>query len=75
MIAKLSTGRLTNNRGPSSKPWYQYTRQQQYNKRKGLVNSIQCALTFCEEGFKAFKLSMHLKSLTWLQVHVSPTDA
>ena len=54
MIARLSTGRKTKSRGPSSKSWCQYTRQQQYNKRKSLVSSIQGVLTFCEEeGFKA----------------------
>lgn len=53
MIARLSTGHKTNSRGPSSKSWCQYTRQQQYNKRKSLASSVQGALTFCEEeGFK-----------------------
>ena len=53
-ISRLTTGRKLTSRGPSSKSWCQYSRQQQYNKRKSLVNSIQGVLTVCkEEGFKA----------------------
>ena len=58
MIARLSTGGKTKSQGPSSKSWCQYTRQQQYNKRKSLVSSIQGVLTFCEEGFKACSVGL-----------------
>ena len=59
MITRLSTGRKAKSRGPSSKSWCQYTRQQQYNKRKSLVSSIQGVLTFCEEErFKACSVEL-----------------
>ena len=53
VIARLKTGREENSRGSSSKTWSQYSRQQQYNKRRNLAGGIQGALSFCEEeGFK-----------------------
>ena len=52
MIAKLSTGSKETSRGSASKSWGQYSRQQQYNKRKSLASGIQGALSFCEEGCK-----------------------
>ena len=36
-------------RGPSSRVWQSYSRQQQLNKKKKLVSGIQTALLFCEE--------------------------
>lgn len=50
VITQLTTGRKSKS---SSKSWKNYSRQQQYNKRRNLANSIQHALRFCEnEGFK-----------------------
>ena len=41
-------------RGPSTRSWQSYSRQQQLNKKKKLANGIQTALQFCkEERFKA----------------------
>ena len=36
-------------RGPSTRVWQSYSRQQQLNKKKKLANGIQTALEFCEE--------------------------
>lgn len=76
MIARLSTDFKAKSRGPSSESWCQYTKQQQYNKRKSLVSSIQGVLTFCEEGLRHVLLNLRIsiqesmKSLTWLPEHV-----
>ena len=43
-ISANSTGR-----GPSSRVWQSYSRQQQLNKKKKLASEIQTALQFCEE--------------------------
>ena len=41
-------------RGPSTRSWQSYGRQQQLNKKKKLANGIQTALQFCkQERFKA----------------------
>ena len=58
-IARLSTSRKAKRREPSSKSWCQHTRQQQYNKQKSLVGSIQGVVTFCEEeSFKACSVEL-----------------
>ena len=44
VISANSTGR-----GPSSRVWQSYSRQQQLNKKKKLASGIQTALQFCEE--------------------------
>lgn len=49
VIARISTGRSSNSRGSSSKAWTEYSRQQQYNKKKGLAKGIQGVLSFCED--------------------------
>ena len=52
VIARLRTG-LSENSRKSSKPWSEYSRQQQYNRKRSVATSIQGALSFCkEEGFK-----------------------
>ena len=53
IIAKLKTGSQVNSRGSSSKSWLEYSRQQQYNKKRKLASTIKCSLSYCEdEGFK-----------------------
>ena len=53
-IVNLKIGCSIKSRGPSSsKRWTDYSRQHQWKKKKGLANSIQTALSFCDsEGFK-----------------------
>ena len=52
VIARRRTG-LSENSRKSSKPWSEYSRQQQYNRKRSVATSIQGALSFCkEEGFK-----------------------
>ena len=59
VIARLKTGRKENSRGSSFKSWSQYSRQQQYNKRKSLASSIQGAVSFFEdEGFKPYSVEV-----------------
>ena len=52
IIARLKSGQSESTR-KSSKSWTQYSRQQQYNRKKQLASNIQGALSFCkEDGFK-----------------------
>ena len=48
-ISRIRSGRQENCRGSSSKVWTEYSRQQQYNKKKDLAIEVRDALTFCQD--------------------------
>lgn len=46
-------------RGPSTRTWQSYSRQQQYNKKKTMVSKLRSALEICrEQHFKAHSIEV-----------------
>ena len=59
ILTKQITSGNSTGRGPSIRVWQSYSRQQQLNKKKTLINRIQTVLQFCEEQcFKACNIDI-----------------